>query len=60
VRKLYDSVVTEERTEHSRKPEVFYEMIETLYPKGKRIELFARTKRAGWHRWGFEAHTDVA
>jgi N6-adenosine-specific RNA methylase IME4 len=49
--KLHDSVITEERTEHSRKPEIFYEIIEDMY-KGKKIELFARKKRVGWDTWG--------
>lgn len=41
--KLYDSVQTVERTEkHSEKPEEFREIIDTLYPNGNRIELFAR------------------
>jgi N6-adenosine-specific RNA methylase IME4/predicted DNA-binding protein (UPF0251 family) len=60
VRKLFDSVITEERREHSKKPEVFYEIIETIYPKGKRVELFAREARDGWDRWGLEAKADVA
>ncbi len=55
VQKLYDSVVTEARTEHSKKPAVFYKMIETLYPHGKRIELFARAKRKGWKAHGHES-----
>ena len=50
--KLFDSVITEERTEHSVKPEIFYEIIETLYKYGKRIELFARKKRDGWESYG--------
>ena len=54
-RKLFDSVVTEERTEHSKKPTVFYEIIDTLYPCGKRIELFARNAHEGWESFGFEA-----
>ena len=50
--KLHDSVVTEERTEHSKKPKVFYEIIEDLY-KGPKIELFARGEpRTGWIFWG--------
>lgn len=49
--KLYDSVLTQERTEHSKKPEVFYEIIEDLY-KGKKIELFSRKSRKGWECWG--------
>ena len=54
VQKLFDSVVTEERTEHSKKPELFYEIIETLYTHGKRIELFSRKTRKGWSQWGNE------
>jgi N6-adenosine-specific RNA methylase IME4 len=54
VQRLFDSVVTEERTEHSRKPEVFREIIDTIYPYGKRIELFARVKVEGWDAYGNE------
>jgi N6-adenosine-specific RNA methylase IME4/ParB-like chromosome segregation protein Spo0J len=55
VRKLFDSVVSEERTEHSKKPETFRAIIDTLYPSGKRVELFARTKVEGWDVYGNEA-----
>jgi len=55
VPRLYDSVVTQERGAHSEKPEIFYEMIETLYPSGKKLELFARKEREGWDPYGFEA-----
>ena len=55
VRKLFDSVVTEERMAHSVKPEIFYEIIETIYPNGKRVELFSRKARKGWGAWGYEA-----
>lgn len=55
VNKLYDSVVTEERTDtHSQKPPIFYEIIETLYPNGKYLEMFARNKREKWTSWGNE------
>jgi N6-adenosine-specific RNA methylase IME4 len=51
--KLFDSVVSVERTEkHSEKPEEFRTIIDTLYPKGKRIELFARTKAKNWEAYG--------
>jgi len=33
--------------EHSRKPEEFYQMVETLCP-GSKLELFARMERPGW------------
>ncbi|GAJ22832.1 unnamed protein product, partial [marine sediment metagenome] len=42
--KLYDSVVSIERTEHSEKPKCFRELIDMLYPTGRRIEIFARKK----------------
>ena len=52
VQKLYDSVVSIERTEHSRKPKEFRDMIDTLYPYGDRLELFAREAAKGWDVWG--------
>lgn len=50
--KLYDSVVSIERTEHSRKPKEFRDMIDTLYPVGERLEMFAREAPDGWDVWG--------
>jgi N6-adenosine-specific RNA methylase IME4 len=52
VPKLYDSVLTIERTRHSAKPPQFRRMIDTLYPHGKRLELFAREQAEGWQTWG--------
>jgi len=49
-----ESVIFAERTEHSKKPDVFYEIIEKMYPKHSKIELFARNKRDGWETWGNE------
>ena len=49
---LFPSIVSEKRTEHSVKPETFRKMIDTMYPEGKRIELFARTRSDGWEVWG--------
>lgn len=54
-KKLFDSVQTIERTaEHSEKPEGFRAIIDTLYPEGNRIELFARKEVEGWETWGNE------
>jgi N6-adenosine-specific RNA methylase IME4 len=40
---------------HSRKPEVFLDLIEEVSP-APRLEMFARRARlAGWHYWGNEA-----
>ena len=44
---------TEERREHSRKPEKFYEMVLQASPE-PRIELFARQTRQGFTAWGNE------
>lgn len=53
---LEDSVYSEERTEHSRKPEHFRAVIESMYPAAKRIELFRRGDAPdGWSVWGNEA-----
>ena len=55
VKELFDSVQVIERTsKHSEKPEEFRKIIDTIYPKGKRIELFARKKVTGWDMWGNE------
>ena len=45
----YNSVVSIMRSKvHSEKPERFREMIDEMYPNGKRIELFGRKKVRGW------------
>lgn len=46
------SVVMAERSEHSAKPVVFYELIESFYPTLPKIELFCRSPREGWAVWG--------
>lgn len=52
---LHDSVITIERSdEHSEKPEYFRQLIEDMYPKSKKIELFARKPAEGWASWGNE------
>jgi N6-adenosine-specific RNA methylase IME4 len=42
------------RSQHSAKPDEFYELIETLSP-GPRLRLFARSQLDGWDSWGDEA-----
>ncbi len=48
------SIIRARRREHSRKPDELYWQIERMYPKAKKIELFARAKRVGWDAWGNE------
>jgi N6-adenosine-specific RNA methylase IME4 len=42
--------------EHSRKPDSFYQLVETLCP-GQKVELFARQTREGWTPYGNELNT---
>jgi len=52
---LHDSVIEIERSdEHSEKPDYFRQLIEEMYPKSKKIELFARQIAEGWDAWGNE------
>jgi N6-adenosine-specific RNA methylase IME4 len=50
------SVIKAARREHSAKPAIVREYIETMYPDLARIEIFARGHvPAGWDGWGLEA-----
>ena len=40
-------------SDHSRKPDEFYELVESLCP-GKKLDMFARRERDGWEVWGNE------
>lgn len=40
--------------EHSRKPEEWYQLIESLTPGWRRADVFARESRDGWTTWGRE------
>ena len=54
IKRLFDSVVSIERTKHSKKPAYFRDIIDILYVEGKKIELFARSKSKGWEVYGNE------
>lgn len=49
------SVIREPRSKHSQKPELVYELIESMLPDRDYLELFSRSKREGWTMWGLEA-----
>jgi N6-adenosine-specific RNA methylase IME4/ParB-like chromosome segregation protein Spo0J len=50
-----DSVIEAKRGRHSEKPIAAYEVIERMYPRASKLELFARGEvRAGWAAWGNE------
>lgn len=50
------SVIYSDREQHSKKPDVVYEIIEKMYPEYAKVELFARNKeeRKNWTYWGNE------
>jgi N6-adenosine-specific RNA methylase IME4 len=41
------------RRQHSRKPDGFYTLVESLCP-GSKLEMFSRASRDGWTSWGGE------
>lgn len=40
--------------EHSRKPDEFYDLLESLTPGWTRLDVFTRATRKGWRGWGKE------
>ncbi len=48
-------VIWARRREHSRKPDQIFERADRMYgSKIRRLEMFARVRRPGWHAWGDE------
>ena len=50
----YQTVIREASTVHSKKPQTVYQMLETMFPSDKKIELFARQSRENWDYFGEE------
>jgi len=48
------TLLTAPLRDHSRKPDEFYALVETLCP-GSKLEVFARQQRPGWVAWGAES-----
>ena len=48
------SVLHADKGKHSKKPEAFYEIVESFKssPDARCLELFARNTRRGWDSWG--------
>ena len=49
------SIIDERRTDHSRKPEKSYQIIQRMYPESRKVELFARYVYPGFVGVGLEA-----
>lgn len=50
----WTTVLEEKATAHSKKPEIAYKFIESLYPSQAKFEMYARNTRLGWDSWGNE------
>jgi len=48
------------RGKHSEKPAEFYDIIETIYTHGRRLEMYARRQRQGWDVYGHVAELEAA
>lgn len=48
------NIVKTRKREHSRKPDEFYDIVESCSP-GAYLEMFARGSRPGWSTWGNQA-----
>lgn len=46
------SIFKEKLTGYNKKPQAVYEIIESMFPDGKYLELFAGNKRDNWVSWG--------
>lgn len=51
--KFIDTIFVEKLREHSRKPDIFYDILRTNTPE-PRIDIFSREKREGFDQWGNE------
>lgn len=49
-----EDVINSPRTEHSKKPEIVYEIIEKMFPNSNYLEMFSRLKRERWTSWGVD------
>jgi len=48
-------IIKEARREHSRKPEIFYDMVEEI-TVGRKLDYFSRSPREGWEVYGNETN----
>jgi N6-adenosine-specific RNA methylase IME4 len=57
----WDSLIVAPVGEHSAKPEIFLEMVESYYPNLPKIELNRRgAPRPNWYSWGYETDSNTA
>jgi N6-adenosine-specific RNA methylase IME4 len=49
-----DSAIAAAVGDHSRKPVIFHEIIEGMFPNLAKLEMISRQTREGWDSWGNE------
>jgi N6-adenosine-specific RNA methylase IME4 len=59
-KELIDSVQSIERGKHSEKPVEFFDIIETLYTRGRKVQMYGRKQRPGWDTHGHLAELEAA
>lgn len=52
----FSTIITEKSREHSRKPDMLYNIIELLYPNSSYMDVFSREKRDQWLQYGNEVN----
>jgi len=59
VAKNIRALVEAERTKHSKKPDEVHQRIERMFGDVSRVELFARSQRAGWDVFGNQVEGSI-
>lgn len=59
VRGKYTTVMREQSTKHSKKPECAYEMLENMFPNANKLEMYARNTRPNWDSWGNQVKNQI-
>lgn len=52
VRGRFSSVMRERARQHSRKPDIAYQLLDALYPDTIKLDVYSREKRSGWEQYG--------
>lgn len=52
MRGRFSTVMYERARQHSRKPNIAYHLLDTLYPNTTKLDVFSREKRTGWEQYG--------
>ena len=52
IRGKFSTIMEEQSRQHSRKPDIAYNIIHRLYPSYFKIDVFSREKRKHYDQWG--------